>query len=164
MTLEKAGGTYSANFSSGRLNPGFSKKLEALQFNGFIKAGGMEVFATYETANGRTKSETTDRKANQYAVDGIYRFGKEESLFLGVRYNAVTARLANVAAAGAAPAIVYNDDIKVDRIAFGAGWFITRNVMLKAEYVKQQYKDLPAADYRNGGEFKGYMVQAVVGF
>ncbi len=100
MAMEKAGGTYAANAFSGRLNPGFSKKLEALQFNGFIKAGGMEVFATYEAANGRTKTETTNRKATQYAVDGIYRFGKEENLFLGVRYNAVSARLANVAAAG----------------------------------------------------------------
>ena len=124
----------------------------------------MELFATYEAANGRTKSETSNRKATQFAADLIYRFGIEENLFIGARYNAVSARLANVAAAGANPAIVYNDDMKVDRIAFGAGWFLTKNVLLKAEYVNQQYKDIPAADYRNGGEFKGYMVQAVVGF
>jgi hypothetical protein len=36
--------------------------------------------------------------------------------------------------------------------------------LLKGEYVKQQYKDLPTADYRNGGEFSGYVIQAVVGF
>ena len=164
MAMEKAGGTYAANAFSGRLNPGFSKKIEAIQLNGFIKAGGLELFGTYEAANGRTKTETTDRKAKQYAADAIYRFGKDENLFLGVRYNVVSARLANVAAAGTSPAIVYNDDIKVDRIAFGAGWFVTRNVLLKAEYVKQQYNDIPATDYRNGGEFKGYMIQAVVGF
>ena len=164
MAMEKAGGTYAGNFSSGRLNPGFSKRIEALQLNGFVKASGLELFATYEAANGRTKSETSNRKATQFAADLIYRFGIEENLFIGARYNAVSARLANVAAAGANPAIVYNDDMKVDRIAFGAGWFLTKNVLLKAEYVNQQYKDIPAADYRNGGEFKGYMVQAVVGF
>ena len=164
MAMEKAGGTYAGNFSSGRLNPGFSKRIEALQLNGFVKASGLELFATYEAANGRTKSETSNRKATQFAADLIYRFGIEENLFIGARYNAVSARLANVAAAGANPAIVYNDDMKVDRIAFGAGWFLTKNVLLKAEYVNQQYKDIPVADYRNGGEFKGYMVQAVVGF
>lgn len=164
MAMERAGGTYSVNAFSGRLNPGFSKKIDALQLNGFLKASGLELFATYEAANGRTKNETSDRKATQFAADAVYRFGIEEKLFVGIRYNAVAARLANVAAAGANPGIVYSDDIKVDRIAFGAGWFLTRNILLKAEYVKQQYKDLPAADYRNGGEFKGYMVQAVVGF
>lgn len=164
MAMERAGGNYAANAFSGRLNPGFSKKIEALQFNGFIKASGIELFATYEAANGRAKTETSNRKASQFAADAIYRFGKEENLFFGIRYNAVSARLANVATAGANLALVYSDDIKVDRIAFGAGWFLTRNVLLKAEYVNQQYKDIPAADYRNGGEFKGYMVQAVVGF
>lgn len=164
MAMEKAGGSYNVNAFSGRLNPGFTKKIEAIQLNAFLKASGMELFATYEAANGRTKVETTERKASQAAIDVMYRFGKDENIFVGVRYNAVSARLANVAPAGGNPAIVYNNDMKVDRIAFGAGWFLTRNVLLKAEYVDQKYKDLPATDYRNGGEFKGYMVQAVVGF
>ena len=97
-------------------------------------------------------------------MDAVYRVGQKENVFFGVRYNAVTARLANVAAAGTNPAITYNGDIKVDRLAVGAGWFMTKNVMLKAEYVKQQFKDMPVADYRNGGEFNGYVIQAVVGF
>jgi hypothetical protein len=36
--------------------------------------------------------------------------------------------------------------------------------LLKGEYVKQQFKDLPETDFRNGGEFSGYVLQAVVGF
>jgi hypothetical protein len=164
MVMEKAGGTALANAFSGRLNPGFSKKVDAFQLNGFVKALGLELFGTYEAAKGRTKTETADRKAKQYAIDAIYRFGKAENLFLGVRYNAVTARLANVAAAGTIPAIIYTDDIKVNRIAFGAGWFLTKNILLKGEYVKQQFKDFPVTDYRNGGEFNGYVIQAVVGF
>jgi hypothetical protein len=35
---------------------------------------------------------------------------------------------------------------------------------LKAEYVNQQYKDFPITDYRNGGKFSGYVIEAVVGF
>ncbi|WP_442794486.1 hypothetical protein [Pelobium manganitolerans] len=164
MAMEKAGGTYAANAFSGRYNPGFTKKVEAFQLNAFGKYQGLELFGTYEAANGRTKAETAERDAKQYAIDAIYRFGKAEDVFIGVRYNALTARPANVAAAGTSPAITYTDDVKIDRIAFGAGWFLTKNILLKGEYVKQQYKDFPVADYRNGGEFSGYVVQAVVGF
>ena len=164
MPMEKLGSTATANFSSGRLNPGFSKRVDALQLNGFVKLQGLELFGTYEAAKGRTKTEASNRSVKQYAIDGIYRFGKNEDLFLGARYNMVTARLADVAATATSPAIVYTNDIKVDRVAFGAGWFLTRNVMLKGEYVTQQYKDLPTADYRDGGKFNGYVIQAVVGF
>ena len=164
MTMEKTGSTYAANFTSGRVNPGFGKKVDALQLNCFVKAQGLEVFGTFETAKGRTKAETSNRKATQYAADVVYRFGKEENLFVGARYNALAYRPQNVAAAGAVPAITYDKDVKVDRVSFGAGWFLTKTILLKGEYVKQQYKSLPTADYRNGGEFSGYVIQAVVGF
>lgn len=161
MVMEKVGGTTAANAFSGRLNPGFSKKVDAVQLNGFVKLQGLEVFATYESAKGRTKFETTERKAEQIAIDGVYRFGETENFFIGARYNVVKARLADVTTP---PTITYSNDVKVDRLAFAAGWFMTKNILLKGEYVKQQYKDMPAADYRNGGEFKGYVIQAVVGF
>ncbi|MDQ6902410.1 MAG: hypothetical protein M3139_05285 [Bacteroidota bacterium] len=164
MVMEQVGASYSTNAFSGRLNPGFTKKLNAFQLNGFIKAQGLELFGTYEAANGRSKFETTDRKAKQYAIDAIYRFGKTENLFIGVRYNAVNTRLANVAANGAAPAIIYTGDIKVNRLAYGAGWFLTKNILLKGEYVVQNYNNFPTTDYRNGGKFSGYVIQAVVGF
>jgi hypothetical protein len=35
---------------------------------------------------------------------------------------------------------------------------------LKAEYVDQQYNKFPVEDYRAGGKFNGYVVEAVVGF
>lgn len=167
MVMEKAGSavTYASNAFSGRLNPGFTKKLESFQLNGFVKVQGLELFGTYEAAKGRSKSEIAERKASQYALDAVYRFGKAENLFLGVRYNAVSARLANVAAVGTTvPAIVYTEDMKIDRTAFAAGWFVTKNVMVKGEYVKQQFKNAPAADFRNGGKFTGFVLQAAVGF
>jgi hypothetical protein len=164
MVLEKLGAVSTTNGFSGRFNSGFSKKIEAFQLNGFVKAGGLELFGTYEAAQGRTKTEIAERKAKQYAIESVYRFGKEENVFLGIRYNTVAARLANVPAAGGAPAIIYTQDAKVNRIAYGAGWFLTKNILLKGEYVKQQFKDFPEVDYRSGGEFSGYVIQAVVGF
>lgn len=161
MVMEKVGATSTTNAFSGRLNPGFSKKVNAVQLNGFVKLKGLEVFATYESAKGRAKTETNDRKAEQFAIDGVYRFGETEDFFIGARYNVVKAALANVTTA---PVITYTKDIKTDRLAFAAGWFMTKNILLKGEYVKQQFKDMPTADYRNGGEFSGYVIQAVVGF
>jgi hypothetical protein len=139
---------------SGRFNPGFSKKVDAFMLNGFLKASGLELFATYETASGRTKTEVDNRKMTQLAGDVIYRFGKEEKVFVGLRYNSVSAALQGFT----------TGDVKVNRTAFAAGWFLTKNVLLKAEYVDQQYKDFPTTDYRSGGKFNGYVIEAVVGF
>jgi hypothetical protein len=73
---------YEADAFSGRLNPGFSYRVDALMINGFAKVGGFEFFGTVEHAQGKTSTETSSRQLNQYAVDGIYRFGKHENLFL----------------------------------------------------------------------------------
>lgn len=142
-----------ALYTSGRFNPGFRKQMTAVMFNGFVKAGGFEFFGTYETAKGRAATEVNQRNASQYAVDGIYRFGKEENVYLGVRYNGVTARLNGM-----------TSDVKVNRLAIAGGWFITKNTLLKMEYVSQQYKNFLVSDFRNGGKFNGLVVEAVVGF
>ncbi len=153
MVLEPGSGSYAANFSSGRLNPGFSKKIDAAQFNAFVKVGGAELFGTYEQARGRTNAETWSRKMNQFAIDGVYRFGSKENLYVAARYNTVKGRLLNI-----------DDNITVERIVGSAGWFITRNVLLKGEYVQQKYLDFPVGDIRNEGKFNGYVISATVGF
>ncbi|MHA4895557.1 hypothetical protein ACXZ1K_12455 [Pedobacter sp. PWIIR3] len=149
---------------SGRFNPGFSKKINSFMFNGFLKAKGLEIFGTYETASGRNARETDTRDAKQFAIDGVYRFGKQEDLFIGLKYNTVSARLVDNAAGTGAGPIVYTGDVKLNRVAAAAGWFMTKNVLLKGEYVVQKYKDFPTADYRAGGKFNGYVIEAVVGF
>lgn len=138
---------------SGRLNPGFSKKVNAIMLNGFLKAGGLELFGTFETAKGRSKTEKAERVASQLAGDLVYRFGANEKFYLGARYNAAKARLAGM-----------SNDVKLNRVALAGGYFLTRNILMKAEYVKQQYKDFPTNDYRNGAKFNGYVIEAVVGF
>lgn len=138
---------------SGRFNPGFSKKINTAMLNGFVKVYGFEVFATYESAKGRTKTETVDRKATQFAVEGVYRFGKAENLFVGARYNSVKATLAGM-----------TNDVSVSRTSFAAGWFMTKNVLLKGEIVNQKYLDFPTTDYRSTGKFSGYVIEAIVGF
>lgn len=156
MVMEKAGTgvTYASNAFSGRINPGFSKQVDAFQLNGFLKVKGLELFGTYENANGRSKYETNVRTIRQLAADIIYRFGKDENLFLGARYNTVKGELADVP----------GNDVTINRVAFAGGWFITKNILLKGELVNQKYREFPTEDYRNGGKFYGYVIQAAVGF
>ena len=149
---------------SGRIDPKFSKQVDAFMLNAFVKAGGLELFGTYETANGRTKTETANRNANQIAGDVIYRFGKSENFYLGARYNVANVTLGKGQVVPAATTSVANFDAQVDRTSFAAGWFMTRNILMKGEYVIQNYNKFPTVDYRNGGKFNGYVIEAVVGF
>ena len=144
---------YTAIPVSGRFNPNFTKKVDAVMLNGFLKVKGLEFFGTAERAEGRTKTEKATRLAFQYAGEAIYRFGKNENLYIGGRYNTVKAELTGFA-----------NPVTVDRTAAAAGWFLTPSVLLKGEYVIQNYKDFPITDYRNGGKFNGYVIEAVVGF
>ena len=147
--------TYAAGSTSGRFNPGFSKEINAIMLNGFLKAGGLELFGTYEKAKGRSKTEVAKREMNQLAGDVIYRFGKNENLYVGGRYNTVKSEMM----------VAGNlNDVKINRTALAGGWFVTRNVLMKGEYVIQKYKDFPSSDIRNGGKFNGYVIEAVVGF
>jgi hypothetical protein len=143
---------------SGRVNPGFTKKVDAVMLNGFLKVKGVELFGTYETSKGRTKNEVADRKANQLAGDVLYRFGKTENFYLGARYNTAKVELSKIASTPG------NFNVNINRTALAAGWFMTKNILMKAEIVDQQYKNFPTADYRNGGKFNGYVVEAIVGF
>lgn len=146
---------YTAMYTSGRFNPGFTGQLDAVMLNGFLKYQGFEAFGTYEYATGKSRNEADSRVATQYAIEGIYRFGNQENLFAGVRYNVVNAemRIANA-----------QHDVQVDRFALGAGWFITRSVLMKAEYVNQNYTDFPTADFRHNGKFNGVAVEAIIAF
>lgn len=144
---------YEADAFSGRLNPGFGYKVDAFMLNGFAKIGGLEFFGTYEHGQGKSSTEIASRQFNQYAVDGIYRFGYHDNLFVGARYNAVTAELKGI-----------SSPVTINRFAAAGGWFLTKNVLVKGEYVTQSYLDFPVSDYRNGGKFDGYVIAATIGF
>jgi len=139
---------------SGRLNPGFSEEVNTYMVNTLLKYRGLEFFGTYENAKGRTITEVSQRQATQYAADLIYRFpAKTENFWIGARYNTVTAALQG-----------YTSNVTVQREAGSFGWFLTRNIMLKAEYVNQVYMGYPAKNILNGGKFYGYNIEASIAF
>lgn len=142
-------------FTSGRFNPGFGSQLTAIQFNPFVKFKGMEFFGIYEIADGYTGTVTGEkpsRSFTQIMAEALYRFGTNENFYLGARYNTVSGELET------------GDDISINRYSFGAGFFITENVLAKVEYVKQEYNDYPEGDQLRDGKFDGVSVEAIISF
>jgi hypothetical protein len=54
--------------------------------------------------------------------------------------------------------------VSIDRTQLSVGWFITPKIMLKGEYVTQQYNDFPSTDIRSGGKFDGFMMEGTISF
>jgi hypothetical protein len=126
FVMEGVSATSKDNATSGRFSPNFTNQIMAIQLNGFVKAKGLELFGTFENAKGRTINEkvanSPKRNVNQIAVDALYRLGAKEKVYIGGRYNTVRGELL----AGNA------DKQSINRIAVGGGWFLTSNILLKA--------------------------------
>lgn len=153
LVVENTQATESAQASSGLFNPGFSSAVNSYQINPFVKFKGLEAFGVIERAKGATATEAGKREFTQYSGDVLYRFLSGEKAYVGGRYNTVTGRFAT-----------FTSDASADRYALAGGWFITPVILLKGEWVNQQYDDFPATDIRNGAKFKGFMVEGVVAF
>jgi hypothetical protein len=132
--------------TSGNFGPGSLSKNNSFMFNLFARYMGMELFGTYETMSGVTTS-MKDTKFSQLAIEGIYRFGGEKQFYGGARYNLVNDK---------------ENNNSVNRLQVGAGWFLIPSVLVKAEYVNQNYVDSPV--YGNNAGFNGMMIEAAVSF
>jgi hypothetical protein len=51
--------------------------------------------------------------------------------------------------------------VRVNRIQIGGGWQLSPNLLLKAEYVNQEYDGFSRRDIRSGGRFSGVILEAV---
>lgn len=134
-----------------RFNPGFAYHT-AVMINPFVKFKGLEFFGVYESTK-----RGDDAVGGSYAQIGgevLYRFGANEQMYIGGRYNSLSGEPADGAA---------TRDIK--RTNLGFGWFLTNNVLMKTEYVTSKYE----GDGWNGGklqgaEFDGIVIEATIGF
>jgi len=142
-----------ADFRSGGFTPGFWK-YQAYQVNLFSKYKGLELFGLYEIVNGDKSRTQTGGTYSQVGAELIYRLGAKEQFYLGSRYNLVTGKDTSNAFTKS-----------IDRINFGAGWFLTNEVLIKAEYITQNYSgDAWLGTVYQRGNFKGVMLEAVIGF
>jgi hypothetical protein len=158
FVLENYVATEAAQKSSGMIEPGFSDKAVSYMINPFIKFRGLELFGMYEKASGRRATETVERDVSQTMAEVVYRFLPGEKMYIGGRFNTFTGDLG---VSGTGPTLLDNSDVKVNRTNIGGGWFLTPNLLLKAEYVTQTYDGFGRRDIRSGGKFKGFMLEAV---
>ena len=152
QVMVNTSGTEKDSAWTGNVQPGIKSAQHAWVVNPFLKLGGAELRANIETTRGRNANETTSREWNQLAGEALYRF-LDNKLFAGGRYNTVEGTLPGA-----------TSEVQVDRTQFGAGWFVTQTVVLKAEWMQQMYKNFSPTDIRNGGKIKGFMVEGVVAF
>ncbi|MEQ8523126.1 hypothetical protein [Gracilimonas sp.] len=151
---DRAGSRYYAVMEggdfSGRFNPGFATQT-AFQINPFVKFQGLEFFGIFETTS---NNGDAGGSFNQIGAEVLYRFGANEDIYIGGRYNMVSGEVSDAAATQ-----------EISRINFGGGWFMTENVLTKLEYVSQSYDgDGWNTSLYNGGEFSGIMLEAVISF
>jgi hypothetical protein len=186
FVMEPAAATVTGNAFAGRLSPNFTDNVSSIVVNPFVQFHGLELFGTVEFAEGNSAVENGEiqyansvsdapkfnklekRKFDQVAVDLLYRFGKEEKFYVGARYNKVSGTQVFGTATNATTAGGISQgtraDVSQERTAFGGGWFITRNILLKGEYVTQKYKDYPMGDILQGGKFDGFVFQGTIAF
>jgi hypothetical protein len=136
----------SSNHLSGNFGPGFTDRDNSLMWNLLAKYRGAEFFGTYELSKGTSPFTGASFRFNQFAAEGIYHFGRQDQYYGGVRYDYVKNNLDN----------------SVDRIQVAAGWYPIPEVLVKAEYVNQNYKNFSL--YGSNAGFDGLMLEATVSF
>lgn len=134
-----------------RYNPRFAYQT-AVQFNPFMKYSGLEVFGILEFVN--NGDDAVGGGFNQFGLEALYRFGATEQWYLGGRYNSVSGEQSDAAATR-----------DISRLNIGGGWFMTNNVLIKMEYMNQEYSGagFTATQYQDG-QFNGIVLEAVIGF
>lgn len=141
-------------YTSGRFNPRF-KKLTAIQINPFVKYKGLEFFGIYEMAMGSELEDgTKEGSFTQLGAELLYRFGGKDQFYVGGRYNSVSGEQTED-----------EETQTIDRMNVGGGWFLTKNVVTKVEYMTQSYsgKGYEGRKYEDGS-FNGVMIEAAISF
>jgi len=136
----------SKNHLSGNWGPGFTDRDNSFMLNLYTKYNGLELFGTFENVKGTQAFGGTDFTFTQYVLESLFHFGKDEKFFGGIRYNYTE----------------NNSDNSIIRVQIGCGWFLTPNVLIKAEYVDQNYNNFII--YGNNAGFNGVMIESTVTF
>lgn len=143
------------NFRSGRIDPDMDQDITSIMINPFIEAGGFELFGVAEFVSGYdNRGETGDVNRNwtHLGIEALYKFGEEGDVYIGGRYNNVAGEMKD------------GTEVSVNRINLGGGWFMTKNVLAKLEYVSQSYNDYPTGTSLDGGKFNGVVLEAAISF
>jgi hypothetical protein len=153
LVMENTAATLTAQAWSGQIRPGFSNTVRAYAINPFVKYQGFELFGSAENYRGKALSESGwQRDWNQYAGDIVHRFWGER-MYVGARANTASGKLAGIP-----------NKVSVDRFAAAGGWYVTPVLLMKGEFMRQNYYRFPTTDIRSGGKIQGFVVEGVVSF
>jgi len=130
-------------------------QVTSFMINPFVKYEGFEFFGLFEIIDGvgfGPPNANNDIGYTQIGAEALYRFGGNDQLYVGGRYNTVTGE-------------DRADGQDINRLNVGGGWFMTDNILAKIEYMNQQYEgDGWDGTKFEGGEFNGVVVEAVISF
>jgi hypothetical protein len=149
-------GLFNAVTDAGQINPQAGQKVFAYQVNPFINVGKLEIFGVFEQTkdmdiNGSDPGNP-EESWTHYGAELVYRIGESGNFYIAARYNTA------IQTEGA------EKDASIDRIQGGAGYFLTSSILLKAEYVNQNYKDFDVSSIYHEGNFNGLVIEASVSF
>ena len=143
----RSGGSYSGILvggnAPGQITPGAGQKVMATQFDVTWNLAAFEIYGHYgwmEDAdlNG-SDTGTPEESWYYYTAESIYRF--TPNLHGAIRYSGAKAKTFND----------LSSDGRIDRIQVGGGFWLTKNIQLKAEYVHQWCNDFTDAEGKVGG-------------
>jgi hypothetical protein len=161
---ERYGAVLGGGQAPGGVLPGAGKAVTAGQFDiTFDSTSPIKLYGHY----GMTRDADTNGSAagkpeeswRYYAGDVVYKF--TPAIYAAARYSAADAmKLNNI-----------NSNGKVDRIQFGGGLWLTKNLLVKVEYVTQKYRGFRSGDMVNNGiqawrdpSFKGIVSEVSFAF
>jgi len=84
---------------------------------------------------------------NPYAVEGVYRFLKNDNLYAGARYIIVNVEI-----------VSDTFDASVERYQVGTGWFKSPSGLAEMEYMRQTYTVFPSTHIFHEGAFDGVIM------
>jgi len=134
-----------------RFNTGFGSQTSVM-INPFVKFQGLEFFGVFEFIN--NGDSEIGGNYNHTGAEALYRFGGNNQLYIGGRFNVVSGEAFDGA-----------ESRTINRTNIGAGWFLTNNIMTKVEYVTSSYDgDGFSGTKLQGAEFNGLVIEAAVSF
>ena len=162
---ERYAGILGGGQAPGGVFPQAGEKFSAAQFD--VTFDDKNIPVKFYGNYGRTKDRdingsaagTPEETWNYYAAQVVYRF--TPALYAAARYSGATTSML-----GGAPS-----DGKVNRIQLGGGLWLTKNLLMKVEYVDQKYRGFAAGQMVNNGiqawrdpEFSGVISEVSFAF
>ncbi len=153
-------GIFGDNPEAGDIAPQKGQDVTAFQFDGYYNLKPLQVFGMY----GYTKDADINGSAPGNPQESWSYFGGDvtyylfPALYVAARYSAAISKMYQGIDVSANP-------VSAGRFQVGAGVWVTNAMLLKLEYVDQQYKNFPAASgYGYNTRFHGFTTQFSVAF